>query len=126
MIRVLRFTIASFALLILLPLFVNGQKLAQENISVRVLKVERIKDERDGNLWYILKIVLRDKNARIYRVRSECIETNADSPISCGRIPLPRAGITYDAIYSVNFGIQFGEGKPLFELESEEVADCKQ
>ena len=111
--------------------FAAGQKPEQEHISVKVIRVQRIRDERDGALWYVNKIVLRDKNARLYHVRSECIEAapvgmppSMDSPISCGRIPLPRAGLTYDVTYSINFGVQFGEDKHLFELEIEEIADC--
>ena len=103
-----------------------GTEAEQEILSAMVLKVERTKDERDGQLWYILRIVLRDKNAKVYRVRSECIATNPESPISCGRIRLPRSGLTYKAIYLTNLGIQFGEEKHIFELESEEIADCRQ
>lgn len=117
--------------LFLLTVIFGGQeaqvhKPVKEPISVTILKVERVRDDRDGNLWYIYKLHFRDNKGILYRVRSECV-TNVGSPVSCANLPLPRVGLTYSVFSIDDFLIEFEPepGKITYEIETEEISDCK-
>jgi hypothetical protein len=102
----------------------QAQKVEKESIAIRVLKVERIKDERDGNLWYVIKLIFRDSNNRLYHARSQCVSIlNVD--LSCGNLTVPRAGLPYTVLNYGSVFIQFGADRMTYEIESEEVSDCK-
>ena len=115
--------------LFLLASLFFGQEASQqrvpkkETVNIKMLKVERKREDRDGNLWYIIKITFRDSNDHLYRAGAECV-TNPVK-MSCADYVVPRPGTSASAICWDNFLFAFGEGAGLFEVESEEVADCK-
>jgi hypothetical protein len=102
----------------------------KEDIAVKVLRVERVRSpEEEQALWYTIRLVLRDNENKTYRVWSKCVQTNPDSPVSCGKVAVPRVGKTYVMTYyfpvpSVSFADD-KKGKTFYEVESEEVSDCK-
>ena len=93
-------------------------------VQIRVLKVERIKGNEDGNLWYTIKLVVRDKE-RLYHLESQCISSNAQSEAYCGNLSVPHAGATANVAFYDGIFVQFGDDKRFFEVSSEEVPDCK-
>lgn len=93
-------------------------------VQVRVLKVERIKRNEDSNLWYTVKLAVRDRE-KLYGLEAECISTNSDSHMSCGNLSVPHAGTTVTVTFYDAVLVQFGDDKLYYEVASEEVSDCK-
>ena len=121
-----RFRVLLFVPFALFGSLTNAQTIPEkESLKVKVLKVERIQDDQEGNLWYKIKIVFRDNNGRLYHVWAACITTNPDSPVSCGSFVVPRAGLTYDGLNYGDISFQFSGSKAFYEITSVEVSDCK-
>jgi hypothetical protein len=106
---------------------VHAQKVPEyETVNLTILKIERVRDEEEGNLWYVNKLTMRDPQGIIYKASARCHATNPDAHISCAQLLMPRIGKTYPA--KITFGgtlIYFGEilpGTQGFEIESEEVS----
>ena len=121
------------------PLIIPGQsstvprKLPEyETVNLTILKIERVREETEGALWYTNKLTMRDSRGIIYKASAKCIQVTPpplpppDNAISCGHLAMPRIAETYAAKFL--FGgtlIYFGEilpGTQGFEIESEEVS----
>ncbi len=96
-----------------------------ETLKAKVFKIERIRDEQEGALWYNIKISFRDNSGKIYRVWAACISTNPDSPASCGKIAVPRVGLSYDILNYADISVQFTGDKSFYEIVSIELDDCR-
>ena len=96
----------------------------QEPLKVRIVKVERIRDDRDGVLWFKLRFVFRDDSSRLYHVSADCVASNPESPASCGNYNLPRVGLVYDAVDFGDISIQFVGTKVFYDINSIEISDC--
>lgn len=109
---------------IFLSSFSFAQKSDPERLEVKILKLERIEEDRGGILWYTIKLVVRDNEGSVYRLHTSCVASNPDSPVNCGLLPVPRVARSY----TVNFwpvGMQFADKSSLFDLDSEEASGCK-
>lgn len=101
-------------------------KLEKESLKVRVIKVERTQDDQDGNLWYKIKLVFKDNGGRVYHVWTACITTNPDSPVSCGKYVVPRAGLSYDILNYGDVTIQFAGSQTFYQVASVEISECNE
>lgn len=111
--------------------FLIAPALAQEKpaqikteMQIKVLKVERFKRTEGSNVSYTIKLVIVDKESRLYHLQADCISSNPDSSVSCGNVSVPRAGLTY-TVTLYNASVRFGTDKVNYEVDSEEVSDCK-
>lgn len=122
---------AAFLLMLSIGSCVRAQKVSEyETVKLTILKIERIREDSEGALWYTNKLTMRDSRGIIYKASSKCILANTpplpapDSAISCGHLVTPRIAETYPA--KITFGgtlIYFGEiSGQGFEIESEEVS----
>jgi hypothetical protein len=120
---------AAFLLMLSIGSCAQSQKVPEyETVNVTILKIERIREDSEGTLWYTNKLTMRDSRGIIYNASARCILVplpTPDSVISCGHLVMPRIAETYPA--KITFGgtlIYFGEiltGTQGFEIESEEV-----
>lgn len=120
-------------LLMLIGSFVQAQKVPEyETVKLKVLKIERIRQDDNESLWYITKLTMRDAQGIVYKASAKCIAFGgptdvSGSPASCGHLVLPHIAETYSA--KITFGgslIYFGEISSAFlayEIESEECPD---
>jgi len=124
---------AGFLLILSIGSCAQAQKDPEyETVSLTILKIERVREDSEGTLWYTNKLTMRDSKGIIYKASARCILVNTpplptpDSAISCGHLVMPRIAETYSA--KITFGgtlIYFGEilpGTQGFEIESEEVS----
>ncbi len=100
------------------------QKPWKESLRVKAIKVERIQEERDGQQWFRLRLVVRDSNLRLYHVQTECISTMPDSDLSCGNYVVPRVGLDYSVVDFGDVDMQFPEAKTSYAITSVEISDC--
>lgn len=95
-----------------------------EPMKVKILKVERAQEERDGNAWFRIKIIFRDEHSRLYDVRADCI-SSFDSPKSCANYLVPRVGVMCDVLNYGDMSAQFADQKTFYEIVSIELVDCQ-
>ena len=119
-------------LVLLGVIFLIAPALAQEKpaqikteMQIKVLKVERFKRTEGSNVSYTIKLVIVDKESRLYHLQADCISSNPDSSVSCGNVSVPRAGLTYTVTLYNALLVRFGTDKITYEVNSEEVSDCK-
>jgi hypothetical protein len=118
---------AAFLLMLSIGSCAQAQKLPEyEPVNLTILKIEHIREDREGILWYIFKLTMRDSQGIIYRAHSDCITSNPDSPWACSHLTLPRIGKTASAILYPGVGLIYFSKDPAgnvsFEIDSEEVS----
>jgi hypothetical protein len=100
------------------------QKPWKESLKVRAIKVERIQEDREGQQWFRLRLVVRDSSSRLYHVQAECISTAPDADLSCGNYIVPRVGLDYAVVDFGDVDMQFPEAKTFYTITSVEISDC--
>ena len=96
----------------------------KEAMTVRVIKVERHSEDRDGSVRHSFTIVFRRGNI-VYRARSECVTATTENSKNCSYVSVPKPGGLYVVNYTPTVAqFSFGIDKVSYELETEEVSDC--
>jgi hypothetical protein len=109
-----------------LVLFTGGAA-AQQPITVRAVKVEKLSGdvlEDASGAWFTFNLVLRSSQGTVYHIHSKCILTTRDIQISCANLTVPHAGREYRVrLYTTAIG--FSDDNLLYDIDSEEAEACK-
>jgi hypothetical protein len=119
----MRFFLYAIAALVLF----TGSAAAQQPITVRVVKVEKLSGdvlEGASGAWFTFNLVMRSSEGTVYHIHSKCVLTTRDIQISCANLTVPHAGREYRVrLYTSAIG--FSDDNLLYEIDSEEAQVCK-